>query len=506
MEDKPVQIAGVLFEAVQQARIFPDSKTFADCRARFDEAHIEGAFVQQLRDFVHAHFELPAVPPAAALADSASLAEHIDRLWAVLERAPQAAQPGGTAIALAHPHVVPGGRFGEIYYWDSYFTAEGLAVSGRLDLVEGLIRNFADLIERFGYVPNGTRLYYLGRSQPPMFCALLQLFERHRGFDAIRPFLAPLVREYEFWMDPNFGPEAGQGASAAASAGWPRAGAHVVELASGAVLNRYWDAGDSPRPESFAEDLHTRAQAPAARRDGILRDIRAGAESGWDFSSRWFGPGGTMAHIRSTELLAVDLNALLWQMECQLADWLGRIGDDRAAGFLAAAARRHALIQAQCWDGSAGWYFDRHWPSGERSGAWTLAGAFPLYCGLVDDDQAARMAAVIESRFLRPGGVVTTLVRSGEQWDAPNGWAPLQWVVVQGLRRYGHHRLADEVADRFIALVERVWQRTGRMMEKYDVCDMALEAGGGEYPVQDGFGWTNGVVRALLAAREGRRA
>ncbi|MFU2486745.1 trehalase family glycosidase [Thauera sp. WH-1] len=506
MKHEPAQIAGLLFEAVQQARIFPDSKTFTDCRARFDDAHIQRAFMQQLRDFVGAHFELPAEPPAVALVDSASLAEHIDRLWTLLERAPQAARPGSSAIALAHPHVVPGGRFGEIYYWDSYFTAEGLAVSGRLDLVEGLIRNFADLIERFGYVPNGTRLYYLGRSQPPMFCALLQLLERHRGFDAIRPFLPQLVREYAFWMDPGFGTQGGQGAPTdTASTGWPRAGAHVVELAPGELLNRYWDASDSARPESFAEDLHTRAQAPASRRASILRDIRAGAESGWDFSSRWFGPGGTLAHIRTTELLAVDLNALLWEIECRLADWLGRVGDDRAPLFAAAAARRRALIQAQCWDASAGWFFDRHWPSGARSEAWTLAGAFALYCGLVDEEQAARMAEVIESRFLRPGGVVTTLERSGEQWDAPNGWAPLHWIVVQGLRRYGHHRLADDIAERFIGLVERVWRRTGKMMEKYDVCDMALEAGGGEYPVQDGFGWTNGVVRALLAARKGVR-
>ena len=172
---------------------------------------------------------------------------------------------------------------------------------------------------------------------------------------------------------------------------------------------------------------------------------------------------------------------------------------DGEKGFADAAERRRALVLARCWDDAAGWFFDEHWPSGRHTQAWTLAGAFPLYCGMVDDARAARMAGIIESRFLRPGGVVTTLVRSGEQWDAPNGWAPLQWVVVQGLRRYGHHRLADDIAERFIALVERVWQRTGKMMEKYDVCDMALEAGGGEYPVQDGFGWTNGVVRAFLA-------
>ncbi len=491
MNDNPVQIAGALFEAVQQARIFPDSKTFPDCRARVDAESINDAYLRMLRDFVAEHFELPAERPAVALAAADSLAAHIDRLWAELERAPDPAPAGSSAIALAHPYVVPGGRFREIYYWDSYFTAEGLVASGRLDLAEGMIRNFADLIDRYGYVPNGTRLYYLGRSQPPMFCAMLQLLERCRGFEAVRPFLPQLLREHAFWMDAT--------AATPSAARGPRATARVVETTPGAVLNRYWDANDTPRPESFGEDLHTCALAAEPRRGSLFRDIRAGAESGWDFSSRWFAPDGGIESIRCTELLPVDLNALLWQLEQQLAAWLERAGDARAAGFAQAAARRRALVLARCWDDAAGWFFDEHWPSGRHTHAWTLAGAFPLYCGMVDDAQAARMAGIIESRFLRPGGVVTTLVRSGEQWDAPNGWAPLQWVVVQGLRRYGHHRLADDIAERFVALVERVWQRTGKMMEKYDVCDMALEAGGGEYPVQDGFGWTNGVVRAFLA-------
>ena len=491
MNDNPVQIAGALFEAVQQARIFPDSKTFPDCRARVDAKSINDAYVRMLRDFVAEHFELPAERPAVALATADSLAAHIDRLWAALERAPDPALPGSSAIALAHPCVVPGGRFREIYYWDSYFTAEGLAVAGRLDLVEGMIRNFADLIDLYGYVPNGTRLYYLGRSQPPMFCASLQLLERWRGFEAVRAFLPQLLREYAFWMD---------GAAAAQPAvSWPEARARVVELAPGAILNRYWDANDRPRSESFGEDLHTYAQAAERRRGGVFRDIRAGAESGWDFSSRWFAPGGGIESIRCTELLPIDLNALLWQIEKQLSRWLAQAGDARADAFAAAAERRRALLLAHCWDERAGWFFDTHWPSGRPAEAWTLAGAFPLYCGMVDEARAARMVDVIEARFLRPGGVVTTLVRSGEQWDAPNGWAPLQWVVVQGLRRYGHDRLADEIAGRFVALVERVWRETGKMMEKYDVCDMAREAGGGEYPVQDGFGWTNGVVRAFLA-------
>ncbi len=488
MSADSLQTAGALFEAVQRVRVFPDSKTFPDCTPKAAPAVIEEAFRTLVADFVAQHFALPVAEETPELPPAASLAEHIDRLWPLLTRMPDPPGDQGSRLPLPLPYVVPGGRFREIYYWDSYFTAEGLAASGRLDLVEHMVGNFAALIDACGYVPNGNRSYYLGRSQPPMFCAMLELLERSRGFDAVRPFIARLEREYQFWM----------GAEGRAADGHGPARRHLVALGDGAVLNRYWDEHDTPRPESFLEDVDTHARAAPEQRAGLYRNIRAGAESGWDFSSRWFGPAGGLESIRTTELLPVDLNALLWQVETRLAHWLGGLGEARAADYARAAEVRRTALLGRCWDEAAGWFFDHHWPSAQRSAAWTLAGAFPLYCGMVDAGQAARMAAVIEQRFLRPGGLVTTLAESGQQWDAPNGWAPLQWVAVEGLRRYGHERLAREIAARFVDLAEDVWRRTGKMMEKYDVCDPAQAAGGGEYPVQDGFGWTNGVVRGFI--------
>jgi alpha,alpha-trehalase len=132
----------------------------------------------------------------------------------------------------------------------------------------------------------------------------------------------------------------------------------------------------------------------------------------------------------------------------------------------------------------------------------SLAGAYPLFVGLATPEQAAACASVLGKDFLQPGGLVSTLNKTGQQWDAPNGWAPLQWVAISGLRRYGHAALADVVADRWIALNERVFRSTGRMMEKYNVVDMTLDAGGGEYPVQDGFGWSNGVLLRLLSDKK----
>jgi alpha,alpha-trehalase len=409
----------------------------------------------------------------------------------VLTRRPDVSASGhGSLIPLPHAYVVPGGRFREIYYWDSYFTMEGLVASGRIDLVESMIHNFAWLIDTHGHIPNGNRSYFLSRSQPPMFCFMLQLLERERGFDAIRPLLPQLEREYRYWMDRAPVPYAGR----------PIPDRRTVLLADGVVLNRYWDDRNAPREESFAEDVELFSHAAPNRQYGLYRNIRAGAESGWDFSSRWCGEEGGLENIRTTELIPVDLNCLLHEVERRLAQWLGQLGDVRAAEYGEAAERRRAAILAYCWNKELGWFFDYSWRDRRQSGCWSIAGAYPLYCELADETVAARVARHIEERFLKPGGVVTTLNESPEQWDAPNGWAPLQWVAVEGLLHYGHDALARDIATRFVGLADRVYRRTGKLMEKYNVCDMTLDAGGGEYPVQDGFGWTNGVVRAFITA------
>ena len=127
-----------------------------------------------------------------------------------------------------------------------------------------------------------------------------------------------------------------------------------------------------------------------------------------------------------------------------------------------------------------------------------IAAAAPLYFGLATPDQGRKVAAQLERLFLKPGGFVPTLVASGQQWDAPNGWAPLEWLAIEGVRRYGRGDLAAVARDRWLALNRRTYRATGKMTEKYDVVNLERRAGGGEYPTQDGFGWTNGVALALL--------
>jgi len=243
---------------------------------------------------------------------------------------------------------------------------------------------------------------------------------------------------------------------------------------------------------------------PVTRRETFYRNVRAAAESGWDFSSRWMRDPSDLRTLETTSLVPVDLNSLLYQAERTIATlraFRDGPGDAEVAERFARAAeeRREALLAA-AYDPGDGFFYDVRWRNGERvTDRPTLAAAAPLYFGLATAEQATAVADRIESDFLAPGGFTTTLVVSDQQWDAPNGWPPLQWLAVQALCRYGHASLADAARERWLALVRRTFRATGKMTEKYDVVDSSRRAGGGEYPTQDGFGWTNGVTLGFAA-------
>ena len=167
------------------------------------------------------------------------------------------------------------------------------------------------------------------------------------------------------------------------------------------------------------------------------------------------------------------------------------------------ARRRFGVISGTPGEGI---FTDYLWREGKPTGTVTAASLYPLFFGLATQAQADRVAQVVRSRLLKPGGLVTTTVQSGQQWDAPNGWAPLQWIAIEGLNAYGKRALAQTIARRWIGRVVTAYRNTGKLMEKYNVVNPSLVAGGGEYPGQDGFGWTNGVVRKLLVIDDGLAA
>ncbi|MBE2206482.1 MAG: alpha,alpha-trehalase TreF [Saprospiraceae bacterium] len=494
----PDEIYGDLFHAVQTSSVFPDGKTFVDCSPKFPADTIMARYTAarnaadfDLKAFVAEHFEIPQSGASDFVSNPKhSPAEHINALWEVLTRRPDQAQ-AGTLIPLPHPFIVPGGRFREVYYWDSYFTLLGLQDAGQKEMVRHIADNFAYLIDTIGFVPNGNRTYYLGRSQPPFFSMIVRIVGEMEGKEAALKYLPQLLREYDFWMEGH-----------KRLSEQNQTHRRVVRLADGIVLNRYWDDRPRPRPESYREDLET-AQNNARESQAIYTDLRAGAESGWDFSSRWLEDPMDLATIRTTAIIPVDLNALLFHLESIIAEYARLAGKtDQAARFEQLAAERKAHIVRYCWDETSGFFYDYDFENKRHTGIPSLAGMYPLFFKVADQKQAEACAKVIQRDFLKPGGVVTTLTQTGQQWDAPNGWAPLQWITIQGLRQYGQTALADDIRNRWVALNEKVYRNTGKMVEKYNVMDMTLDAGGGEYPVQDGFGWTNGVLLRLLTEKK----
>ena len=489
-----------LFQAVQMQAVFGDGKAFADAVPKAPPNGILRDYRRDrpgsraaLRRFVQRHFVLPSTTAngsrtraSVPIARRRGLVAHIDSLWNSLTRFTPVAPQYSSLLPLPRPYVVPGGRFRELYYWDSYFTMLGLASSGRRDLFDDMLEDFAFLIDRYGHVPNGTRSYYLSRSQPPFFFAMVALAGGVDPAEADARYLPELRREYAFWM---------RGAAAVRPG---RASERVVRLPDGSILNRYWDDRDTPRDESYRHDvlLARRSRRPPSE---VYRDLRAAAESGWDFSSRWFADGRHLRSIDTAEIVPVDLNALLYGLENGIRAGCERRGDHECAReFAARAARRRAAMDRYLWDAAVGAYLDYRWTRRARINRISAATLYPLFVGMASRRQATAVAATVRTQLLAAGGIVTTRVDSGQQWDSPNGWAPLQWIAVAGLRDYGIRGLAGAIACRWIVNVRNVYRRSGKLVEKYDVVTLGRRGGGGEYPLQDGFGWTNGVTRKLI--------
>ncbi|TKI05339.1 alpha,alpha-trehalase TreA [Martelella alba] len=491
----PDILLGQLYVDVQSAKLFPDQKTFADAVPRRSPAAIIADYQLKkrrknfnLRAFVDKNFIFPTdrvkyVPPTGQ-----TLREHINTLWPILTRNTSLVRPYDSLLPLPNDYVVPGGRFREVYYWDSYFTMLGLAESGKWNLVKDMTDNFAHEIEKFGHIPNGNRSYYLSRSQPPFFSLMVDLLATHEGKGVYLKYLPQMKKEYDYWM---------AGARHLA----PGAAAkRVVRLPDGDILNRYWDDLDTPRTESYMEDVQTASEAKDRPASEVYRDLRAGAESGWDFSSRWFGDPADLSSIRTTAILPVDLNALMYHLEHTLANASVLAKDQQAANeYSQLAERRKKAINDHLWNDQEGFYADYDWQLGKLREQLTAATVFPLYAKIAPLDRADRTAQTVRAQLLKQGGIATTNQVSGQQWDAPNGWPPLQWVAVEGLRNYGKDALAQDIATRFLGNVQRLYHNQHKLVEKYVVEGSGLGGGGGgEYPLQDGFGWTNGVTLKLL--------
>jgi alpha,alpha-trehalase len=362
----------------------------------------------------------------------------------------------------------------------------GLEESKRITLIESMVKNFAYLIDTYGHIPNGNRTYYISRSQPPFFSLMVQLLAKHKGLQILITYQPQLIKEYRFWMN------------GAVKLKNSRAFAHTVRMADGSLLNRYWDASATPREESYREDVLA-ARKTKQKLPDFYRNIRAAAESGWDFSSRWFADGKTLTTIQTTSFVPVDLNSLLYNLERVIARSYRLGGNHKtAAQYEAKALQRKKNLIKYCWDAKMGCFRDYNWQRKALSAQVSIATVYPLYFNIASQSQAKQVAALVKSKFLQPGGVATTLNVTGQQWDQPNGWAPLQYMTIVGLTNYKHDALAKTIAQRWMRVNIKEFNRSGKLLEKYDVQNTNAKAGGGEYPLQDGFGWTNGVLLKFL--------
>lgn len=502
----PQDLYGQLFYDVQtRTDLFPDSKTFVDCVPKFPASTILSNYsalegkedTETMMSFLQQHFEIPGYQEEEAIEQADNPSDHIRNLWSKLER-PADPIKTGTLIPLKNAYIVPGGRFREVYYWDSYFTMLGLEVDGKTELIGNIVDNFSDLIDSIGFIPNGNRTYYNSRSQPPFYALMVDLHTSGNEAANLEDYLASLMKEHDFWM-----------AEAGNLSEEEKSSRRVVRLEEGGVLNRYWDDSNTPRPESHREDIETVERAleeyEGRSKEEVYRHLRAAAESGWDFSTRWFeiekDGEFSLSSIHTTDIIPVDLNSLLYFVETMIAKAQEAKGNsEEAARYKDLAERRKQLIIKYCWDAKGGFFRDYDFVKQAFTPVKSLAGLYPLFFGIATTDQASQVAKEVKNTFLMPGGVVTTTNASGQQWDYPNGWAPLQWMTIKGLRNYNQASLADEISRRWLALNTKVFENTNKMTEKYNVVDIDLEGGGGEYPNQDGFGWTNGVFQKLSSA------
>jgi alpha,alpha-trehalase len=361
----------------------------------------------------------------------------------------------------------------------------GLQTAGEFELIREMVDNFAYLIDVYGHIPNANRSYYLTRSQPPFFALMIRLLAEIDGPEVFTKYLPHMQKEYNYWMDGYF-----------RLSDKETSFRRVAILPDGSILNRYWDDLPAPRPESYHEDVEmAHYSAPFGVEPGTLyRHIRAACESGWDFSCRWFRDASHMETIHTTDIIPVDLNCLLYALELTLSDAYKQSSfSEPYIYFLQKAEKRKKALVKYCWNDEKQFFMDYDLTLNKSTSVMSLAGVFPLFFRMATNGQAQHVHEHITKSFLKDGGVVSTLCKSGQQWDFPKGWAPLQYLTYEGLRNYGFTDTAEELKKRWVALNDKVFKETGKMMEKYNVVDIDLPAGGGEYPNQDGFGWTNGI-------------
>ncbi|KAJ1675707.1 hypothetical protein EV182_000737 [Spiromyces aspiralis] len=548
--DSPIFCDSPLLKAVQLSGIFKDSKTFVDKPTKRPVTQVLEAFAklpenpskETLSRFVNENFgdEFSIIKPANLsdfrpdpnfLGSIASdllrgFGAEVHSYWGELVRVQDLSGLcdgcDTTMLPIKHKFIVPGGRFREFYYWDSFFILEGLLASELHETAREFLLNFLDMFDHLGFVPNGARIYYLNRSQPPVLSLMIsRYYEATNDIAILRRAVPILVKEHAFWVNNR----------SVTVTDPQRFGDRQFRFFI------YNVATDKPRPEGFAPDwqnAHNATSDPAKQRE-LYMQYASGAESGWDYTVRWarepwLDDPVVMQTLRVNKIIPPELNSLVYALETTISRLSAATGDSATAAEFAWRARqlRDDMVDFML-DPTTGMFGDWSLEDSAFTGIWSVAAVWPYWQfgetinPAVIQRMLANLAQTIEAH---PGGVPSTLITSGLQWDYPAAWPPHQYVVIRGLENINNQvpqrdlpaSLVRQVAQNYISSAFCGWYNTGgsipgllerrpsiasnndtgHMFEKYDAGSIGRSAGGGEYAVQDGFGWTNGVVLWVL--------
>jgi len=397
--------------------------------------------------------------------------DYVESQWTELLRHSREKE-GVTLLSAPYPYLVPAGRFTEWYYWDTYFGVLGLLESGRLEIAKMQVENLLFQVSRYGFIPNGGRIYYLSRSQPEVLSMTVRAVfdaaweaatsepERDELKDWLKTRALPLMKaSYSFWRE-------------------------GVRHTPSTQLSRHYDSlEDVPRPERFSEDKDH--ENPLT--------FRAQAESGLDFTRSL----GENTHYVN----GVLLNSFLWRTEMDIAELSELVGDLQTRDQMKdAAVTRAAAIRRYLWNSERGVFQNYDFAAGKRIDVLSAETFAPLYVGMLTPDEAARVRQATMAGLLGPGGLKSSEHSPGlHQWEGENMWMPLVEMATSGLNRYGYRDEAQTIATRAITTVQRAFDETGSFFERYDAESGSIPKDDGKkYPVQPGFLWTNAIWYKLL--------
>ncbi|XP_072382776.1 trehalase-like [Diabrotica undecimpunctata] len=520
-----VYCQGNLLDVVQKSRVFNDSKTFVDLVQKYPENVTLDRFnklmvstknrptkiniTRFINDCFSSEGELVNWTPPDYKQNASflnkindtevkSFAKKLNNIWPLLARKVNNTVSKHPAqhslISLPNGFIIPGGRFKEIYYWDSYWIVKGLLICGMNETARGVLENLISLVRRYGFVPNGSRVYYLNRSQPPLLSLMVGLYyDATKNITFIKKNIDILDQEVNWWLQNR-----------------------AVKVRKDSIIHtllQYSVKSGLPRPESYVEDLHTCEEFVNNSKVECYKNIRSAAESGWDFSSRWIrnstgGIGVNLTDIHTSDILPVDLNAFICGAFDQLAKFYTLVGNKtKSTDYKLKVDKWKIAIDKIFYHKRDGIWYDVDAKVGRYRVGFYPSSFAPLWAKCFAPARAdyygSRAADYLNrnklSNFL--GGVPTSLIQSGQQWDLPNAWPPLQEIFVLGLDET-RNKKAKTIANLFSKRILRAFMigmnTTNEMFEKYDAINVGQYGGGGEYTVQSGFGWTNGVAFSLI--------